>query len=193
MPEDALFMGRYPARSRHRAGPRAVLAERQEGKTTQLVEWLIGGEPIDAWPSWSRVLIVPDPRQMDDLVSRFKVADQTLRDKGCRGGLPKVILTVGSYALTRLRLADVEVAVDNADHLIEQAIGLVPDLVSMTGSVFGAQPARVPFKDARGVIHIWYAVEGVWGHLNRRVGPCENQQCADFGRDAASWPTEEPG
>lgn len=192
MPEDTLFMGRYPARHRLHTGLSAVLADRQEGKTTQLVDWLVHGEPIDVWPSWSRVLIVPEARQLEDLVSRFRVADQTLRDKGCAGGLGKVVLTVGSYTLTRLRLADVEVAVDNADHLIEQALGLRPDLISMTGSVFGAQPARVPFKDAKGVIHLWYAVEGVWGHLNRRVGPCENQECADFGRGGGDWPKEEP-
>jgi hypothetical protein len=190
MPEDALFMGRYPARSRHHAGLLALLAERQEGKTTQLIDWLLDGETIDKWPSWSRVLIVPNPRQMEDIVSRFRAADQELRDKGCPGGLGKVILTAGGYALTRLRLADVEVAVDNAEMLIEQQLGLRPDLVSMTGSVFGPQPARVPFKDAKGVIHLWYAVEGVWGHLNRRVGPCENQECADFGRGGGGWPTE---
>lgn len=192
MSEDALFMGRYPARARHRAGLSAVLAERQGGKTTQLIEWLLNGEPINAWPSWSRVLIMPEKQQVTDLVRRFQVADQTLRDKGCIGGLAKVALAVGDYALTRLRLADVEVAVDNADHLVEQVLGLKPDMVSMTGSVFGAQPARVPFKDAKGVIHLWYAVEGLWGHLNRRVGPCENQQCADFGRGNSGWPTEEP-
>lgn len=191
MPEDALFMGRYPARHRLRTGMSAVLADRQEGKTTQLVDWLTHGEPIEAWPSWSRVLIVPGPGQMEDVVRRFTAADQTLRDKGCKGGLGKVVLTVGSYALTRLRLADVEVAVDNADLLIEQAIGLRPDLISMTGSVHGAQPARVPFKDAKGVIHLWYAVEGRWGHLNRKVEPCENPECADFGSDSA-WPTKEP-
>lgn len=193
MPEDALFMGRYPARARHRAGLRALIAERQEGKTTQLIEWLLGGEPIDKWPAWSRVLIVPNPRQMEYIVDRFKTADRELRDKGCPGGLQKVVLTAGGYGLTRLRLADVEVAVDNAEELIEQQLGLRPDIVSMTGSVFGTQAARVPFKDARGVIHLWYAVEGVWGHLNRRVGPCENQECADFGRGEGGWPTEEPG
>lgn len=191
MTEDALFMGRYLPRHRQRTSLTAMLAERQEGKTTQLIDWLTHGEPIDKWPSWSRVLIVPDAQQMQDTVRRFAVADQVLREKGCIGGLAKIVLTVGSYALTRLRLADVEVAVDNADHLIEQAIGMRPDLVSMTGAVFGAQPARVPFKDTKGVIHLWYAVDGVWGHLNRKVGPCENQQCADFGRGSC-WPMKEP-
>lgn len=178
--EDALFMGRYPPRARHRAGLSAVLSDQLGGKTTQLIDWLIDGDPIDSWPSWSRVLIVPDGEQRRNIVSRFQVANLTLRDKGCTGGLGKIVLTVGDYALTRLRLADVEVAVDNADHLVEQMIGLRPDLVSMTGSVFGAQPARVPFKDAKGVIHLWYAVEGAWGHLNRKKGPCENTRCVDY-------------
>jgi hypothetical protein len=185
MNEDSLFMGRYPARTRVRAGLRALLAERQEGKTTQLVDWLVDGDPIDKWPSWSRVLIVPEKQQLMNIVSRFQVANHALRDKGCPGGLQKVILTAGGYALTRLRLADVEVAVDNAEQLIEMQLGIRPDLVSMTGSVFGAEPARVPFKDAKGVMHLWYAVEGVWGHLNRKLGPCENTKCADYGPDSA--------
>jgi hypothetical protein len=155
MPEDTLFMGRYPARARHRAGLQALIAERAEGKTTQLVEWLLGGEAIDKWPSWSRVLIVPHVQQMKNVVDRFRVADQELRDRGCPGGLRKSV---------------------------EQQIGIRPDMVSMTGSVFGAQPARVPFKDAKGVFHLWYAVEGVWGHLNRKPGPCENTKCADYRR-----------
>lgn len=180
MPEDALFMGRYPARARHRAGLRALLAERQEGKTTRLIEWLLGGEPIDKWPAWSRVLIVPNPRQMKYVVDRFTAADRELRDRGCPGGLQKIVLTAGGYALTRLRLADVEVAVDNAEELIEQQLGLRPDLVSMNGAVFGPEPSHAPYKDSRGVMHLWYAVERDWGHISHLKLPCAEQACMDY-------------
>ena len=178
MPEDALFMGRYPARTRHRMGLQALIAERQEGKTTQLIEWLLGGQLIDMWPSWSRVLIVPSSQQMKYLVHQFDAADQELRDKGCPGGLQKVVLTVGSYALTRLRLADVEVAVDNAEELIEQQLGLRPDVVSMTGTLLDRPHA--PYKDSEGVMHLWYAVSRAYGHVSRQKLPCAMPLCMDY-------------
>jgi hypothetical protein len=192
MSEDALFMGRYPAHDyREREGLRVVLAGRREGKTTRLVEWLLGGESIDPWPCWSRVLITHKD-SLSFILGEFDAADHELRKRGCTGGLGKVVLTVGDYALTRLRLADVEVAVDNADELIAQQLGLMPDVISMT-----AQPlpdvVHQPRKDGLGVLHLWYAVDRVWGHVGRKVGPCENQECADFGRGDSTWPMEELG
>lgn len=194
MTGDALFMGRYPARTlRERQDLRVVLGARQEGKTTRLIEWLLGGEPIDKWPSWSRVLITHRDALAYLRSGRFRAADNELRERGCPGGLGKVVLTVGDYALTRLRLADVEVAVDNAEWLIEQQLGLRPDIVSMTGELFGADAAHQPRKDALGVLHLWYPVDRQWGHVGRKVGPCEDQECADFGRGDSTWPTKEPG
>lgn len=182
MPEDALFMGRYPARSREREQLRVVLTERQQGKTTQLVEWLLGGEPIDAWPSWSRVLIVHDSRRLTYILDHFRAEQQELFRKGCPGGLGKIVMGGGrdGFVVQRLRLADVEVAVDDAEELIRQQLGFMPDIISMTGTPFGAQAARVPYKDARGVIHLWYPIEQLWGHLNRKPGPCESPECADY-------------
>jgi hypothetical protein len=192
MTEDALFMGRYPARTlRERQGLRVVLAGKREGKTTRLIEWLLGGELIDKWPSWSRVLIT-SKHALPYILGEFDAADSELRKRGCPGGLGKVVLTVGDYALTRLRLADVEVAVDNADELIAQQLGLTPDVISMTAEQL-PDVAHQPRKDGLGVLHLWYAVDRVWGHVGRKVGPCENQECADFGRGDSTWPTEEPG
>lgn len=177
-----LFMGRYPAHElRERQGLRVVLAGRREGKTTRLIEWLLGGEPIDKWPSWSRVLIAHKDH-LRYLREEFRAADAELRDRGCPGGLGKVILTHGDYALTRLRLSDVEVAVDNADLLIAQQIGLTPDVISMTAELFGADEVHAPRVDANGVMHLWYPRERVWGHVGRVPGLCElgAPECADW-------------
>jgi hypothetical protein len=181
MSEDALFMGRYPARTvRERESLRVVLGGKGEGKTTRLIEWLVGGEPLDKWPSWNRVLITRKEALSYILSGQFRAADAALREKGCIGGLGKVVLTMGDYAITRLRLADVQVAVDNAEEMIAQQIGLTPDIVSMTAELFGADVAHQPRKDALGVLHLWYPVDRVWGHVGRKLGPCENAMCADY-------------
>jgi hypothetical protein len=192
MREDALFMGRYPAKTRVRSDQvSTLLAGRREGKTTQLIEWLLQGESIEPWPGWSRVLIVTTAKLIDPIRDNFRAADQQLRDRGCVGGLGKVVLSVGSYPLHRLRLSDVEVAVDNAEDLITQQLGFRPDVVSMTGVPFGADTAHAPYKDPLGVLHLWYPVDRTWGHVGRKIGPCENQECPDFGRDAARHRLEE--
>jgi hypothetical protein len=193
MREDALFMGRYPARTRERLGLRALVAERQEGKTTQLVEWLLGGEPIEAWPSWNRLLVVVNEQRYAYVLDRFGAASRKLEEKGCAGGLGKVVVSANfdKFVIQRMRLADVEVAVDDAEELIAQQLGFLPDVVSMTAKSFGSDAAHAPFKDAKNVLHLWYPLDRTWGHVGRKIGPCENQECADFGRDAARHRLEE--
>jgi hypothetical protein len=187
MTEDALFMGRYPTRTRVRSDlVSTLLAGRREGKTTRLVEWLLQGEQIEPWPGWSRVLVVATADRIDPIRDNFRAADQELREKGCAGGLGKVVLSAGSYALHRLRLSDVEVAVDSAEDLITQQLGFRPDVVSMTGAPFGADMTYAPRKDAKGVLHLWYPVDRQWGHVGRKIGPCADQECPDFGRDSAA-------
>jgi len=186
MTEDTLFMGRYPARHRERQGLRALVADRQEGKTTQLVEWLLGGEPIEAWPSWSRLLVVTSEQRYSYILDRFHVASRELESKGCPGGLGKVVVSANfdKFVIQRMRLADVEVAVDDVEELIAQQLGFLPDVVSMTAKPFGADVVHAPYKDAKGVLHLWYPLDRVYGHVGRLIGACESQECADFGRDA---------
>jgi hypothetical protein len=186
MSEDALFMGRYPARTRVRSDlVSTLLGGRQEGKTTRLIEWLLQGESIEPWPGWSRVLVVTTAALIDPIKDNFKAADQQLRDDGCVGGLGKVVLSVGDYAITRLRLSDVEVAVDNAEDLIAQQLGFRPDVVSMTAKLFGSDVAHQPYKDDAGVLHLWYPIDRLWGHVGRKLAHCANGACADY------WETPE--
>lgn len=38
---------------------RVLVRERQEGKTTILVDWLMGGRATQGYPGWSRVIVCP--------------------------------------------------------------------------------------------------------------------------------------
>jgi hypothetical protein len=114
--------------------PRVFLADHLKGKTTQLVQWLLQGEPRASWPSWSRVLLVATVRDVHNVVAQHQEANQVLRTKD-GPALSKIVLCAerDAYAVhTRLRLQDVEVALDDADRWLRAQLGFMPALMSMT-------------------------------------------------------------
>ena len=48
-----------------------LIAGRQEGKTTKLMEWVKGGVRIDPYPGWSRVAIVANWQRHDVLREKY--------------------------------------------------------------------------------------------------------------------------
>lgn len=120
--------------------PMQVLAaDRRRGKTTQLLRWLSEGEPRDSWPSWSRVIIVPSKEEAEYVVQHHDAAPtvgQLLRERS-GPSLAKVILAYDRdrYAIQRVRLYEVEVAIDNAEEWLHQSFGFVPAVVALTGAV----------------------------------------------------------
>lgn len=71
---------------------RWVVADRQQGKTTALMEWLAAGHPVDGWPGWSRLVVVPTVDELLRITNAHRDVDRRLRDRGCPGGLGKVLL-----------------------------------------------------------------------------------------------------
>lgn len=124
-----------------------VVSGRQEGKTTHLVRWLLGGHLTDEWPGWSRLLLCHDGRTMLLVHEHHGDVDRELRDLGVGGGLGKLLL--GPSDLTRRfvelqgRNGDLEIAVDNLDFWLERGFGipLRLTLVSMTGEFLSPQEA----------------------------------------------------
>lgn len=123
-----------------------VLADRQEGKTTRLVEWLLQGHLTEPWPGWSRMLLVPTVREAVNLPEEYHWADLELRmHLGVPGGLGKIICSANEISSLRLHVGrnpDLEIALDNADHWLQHQLGFDPALLSLTGSVYDPKEHR---------------------------------------------------
>lgn len=51
-----------------------LVDDRQRGKTTKLVQWLLEGEPRANYPGWSRIIVCPDQGRVvfvTDMVKKF--------------------------------------------------------------------------------------------------------------------------
>lgn len=111
-----------------------IVRDRQLGKTTELVRWLLGGRAINAWPGWSRVLVVADAQRAVWTSRHFHEADQWLRVNGLPPGLQKIVLTARDWRNRRPgsdRL--ITWALDDAEQIIAQYFDGLPAVMSMTG------------------------------------------------------------
>lgn len=106
-----------------------------EGKTTQLVQWLIGGEVVDGWPGWSRVLVVANGDRVRSIHNgvTFHQQNLELREAGCEGGLGKVVITIAEWTRMIRQTRDVQWALDDAEELIRMQFGALPTAMTMTG------------------------------------------------------------
>lgn len=48
-----------------------LIADRQQGKSTRLMEWVQNGVPCNDYPFWTRVAIVSDLQRCQDLKDRY--------------------------------------------------------------------------------------------------------------------------
>lgn len=165
---------------------KVLATERQEGKTTELLSWLLGGESINLWPSWSRVIIVDTTSEALHLTQHHPAGiatDYLLRQKG-GPVLSKLVLVYDKdqYAIrSRLHLANVEVGVDNVDHLLHRLLHQMPAYVTLTGQAVKtpAQRAVAPYTDMKGIEHVWSSASADWYHTG---GPsdCGDPSCPDY-------------
>lgn len=104
-----------------------VLAtDRQEGKTTRLLEWLGGGQAISSYPGWSRVLVVHNFHEVERLRSEIRATEPaSLEDD------PHRIYSWEEWQTAQGVDPSVEVAVDNAEFHLPRLPGRVT-LVSLT-------------------------------------------------------------
>lgn len=106
---------------------------RQTGRTTALLRWLIGGHPVDGWPGWSRVLIVATARDAQRIIVDYPELQHELRHR-FTPALGKLVISVHELPHV-LHVADpaVAYAVDNADWIIEHALGVRPAVLTIEG------------------------------------------------------------
>lgn len=117
-----------------------ILGDRQSGKTTTLLDWLVQGRPRPSWPNWDRVIVTADARRARQIVERLGQPYQVrLRDQG-GPFLAKLILAGENdyQVLRRLHLHDVAVGLDDAEEWFLARFGVVPTVVAMTGQLYHA-------------------------------------------------------
>lgn len=86
-----------------------MIADRQEGKTRHLIEWLLEGNAVNYFPGWDRIILVS---------SRFEV--DTLRND------PQIshtqVFTVDEWieVLGRKGTGPLKIAIDNVDYILNR-------------------------------------------------------------------------
>lgn len=113
---------------------RWVVDGRATGRTTALLSWLLGGEPVRGYPGWSRMLVV-----LDASMARYTSgldADAAERFYRAAGfNINNVIITPAD--LRRMHGIDrsVEVAVDDVEVLLREALGgWIVAVATLTGA-----------------------------------------------------------
>lgn len=112
-----------------------LVLDRQQGKTTWAIRWLMDGHKVEGWPGWSRILIVMTATEARRVLTDYPDEQAKLHAMG-NGGLGKLVITLDE-ARHALSVADpeVEVAFDNADLLVERALRRRPEFVTYDGEM----------------------------------------------------------
>lgn len=105
------------------------------GKTYSAIEWLIMGHKIDAWPQWSRLLVVRDVRLAQWTLKAFPELQAKLHEQG-NGGLGKLVITMEEAKRLRGLSREVEIAVDDAEGIIFDSLRIWPSLVTISGTIY---------------------------------------------------------
>jgi hypothetical protein len=98
-----------------------IVRPRQTGKTFEMVKWVLAGRETHSYPGWSRVILTPTLDQADYIRKQYPALEYH---------------QVYSWREWRERFPGrefVEVAVDNADEVLAQAIGQRAAVASFTG------------------------------------------------------------
>lgn len=107
-----------PAGVENPSGVTWVVGERREGRTTALVRWLCEGQVLDGWPGWSRLLVVGSDQRVPQIGKDHPDLDRVLRDRGCPGGLGKVVLGPSDFRANgpgMRGMVGVELAIDDVE------------------------------------------------------------------------------
>lgn len=108
---------------------RVIVRDRREGKTTELIKWLLEGKQIRLYPGWSRIIVCPLEKEV------IRVTDEVRRETGAEGWgfeedqilVPTHILGESIYRMQYDRaLNDVRKAVWSLRDLRYNLIGVGP-------------------------------------------------------------------
>lgn len=124
---------------------------RGEGKTARLIDWVLEGEPVDAKPGWSRLLFTTmGVREAEGIkrelhrqaVDRGYIRPDDPNRQVIYRKLVESVHAIGvGYDLRGFDMRKYEVAVDDAQTLIERALGhagilVQPSVVTFNGELW---------------------------------------------------------
>jgi hypothetical protein len=123
--------------------PQALLTGRRQGKTTELVDWLVKGKKIDKMPGWSRVLLVADEARVQWTLRNFRKQDLELQARGFKSGLQSLIYRFDAPN-RQYFINNVEFAIDDLDDFLSQYFYRLPAVFSMTADTYVREPDLPP-------------------------------------------------
>lgn len=95
-----------------------VAKDRQEGKTTDLAEWVKGGKELGLYPYTTRVVVVMFDNERTEFLRHGLKAHQ--------------VVTFATFRRKSALYAKTEVAIDNAEYVLEWALGLQGNLKAVS-------------------------------------------------------------
>lgn len=121
-----------------------LVRDRQEGKTSALIAWLLKGTLKREYPGWSRVIVCADTREVVRLTALVRKESQSIVNNHEWKHSLSVLYDLRKcvWSVDDLRhnygYSDFDYAIDNLDLLIMYQLGLHarPDLVTMTGKLY---------------------------------------------------------
>lgn len=121
-----------------------IVGDRQSGKTSALIDWLLEGEVIDNYPWWSRVIACTTQRRVVAVTDMVKRCTQEVFEANIRDGnkgmertlhdIRKAVWSLGDLQANRGRRG-IQVAFDDVEYLLEMILRCQPAVITLTGSV----------------------------------------------------------
>jgi hypothetical protein len=142
------------------ASMHVIVRDRREGKTTELIKWLLEGKAQEGYPGWSRVIVEPTKGMVvhADRMLKRHIADTgwvprvdqmldgrlTTKDAEHRvlADVRKAIWGMSDFNFNAVGRRDFEFAVDDLDQFISERFNYrMPTVITMTGELYGQHPS----------------------------------------------------
>lgn len=107
-----------------------LAALRGAGKSHDLISWLCAGQPTGHWLGWSRMVVVANPATATHL--RRVHADRLAALEGPKIRRDQLVLPLSAYLQLR-GLGELEIALDDAQTIIERALRRTPAVIALHG------------------------------------------------------------
>lgn len=95
---------------------------RQAGKTYEAVQWVLEGEQTDSYPGWTRVILAHNIHEADRIREDYPALDY------------RQVFGIEEMRNARFGPKPVEIAVDNADMVLQRLLGRSVALATTTGA-----------------------------------------------------------